>query len=40
VAAGRLAPVIDSEWPLDRAADAHARMETSVHIGKIVLTVG
>jgi putative PIG3 family NAD(P)H quinone oxidoreductase len=40
VAAGRLAPVIDSEWPLDRATEAHARMETSAHIGKIVLAVG
>jgi putative PIG3 family NAD(P)H quinone oxidoreductase len=40
VAAGRLAPVIDSEFPLDQAADAHARMETSAHIGKIVLAVG
>lgn len=40
VAAGRLAPLIDSEFPLDRAADAHARMETSAHIGKIVLAVG
>jgi putative PIG3 family NAD(P)H quinone oxidoreductase len=39
VSAGRLAPVIDSEFPLDRAADAHARMESSAHIGKIVLAV-
>ncbi len=37
LAAGRLAPVMDSEFPLDQAADAHARMETSQHIGKIVL---
>jgi putative PIG3 family NAD(P)H quinone oxidoreductase len=39
VAAGRIKPVIDSTYPLDRAADAHALMETSQHIGKIVLTV-
>jgi NADPH2:quinone reductase len=37
--AGRVAPVIDSEYPLDQAAAAHARMETSAHIGKIVLKV-
>ena len=38
--AGRLAPVMDSEFPLSDAAAAHARMETSGHIGKIVLKVG
>jgi NADPH:quinone reductase len=40
LAAGRLAPVMDSEYPMERAADAHARMETSAHIGKIVLKIG
>jgi NADPH2:quinone reductase len=30
---------MDSTFPLARAAEAHARMEKSVHIGKIVLTV-
>ncbi len=39
LASGRVRPVIDSTFPLVKAADAHARMETSVHIGKIVLTV-
>lgn len=39
LASGRVAPVIDSEYPLEQAADAHARMETSGHIGKIVLKV-
>lgn len=39
VAAGRIKPVIDSTYPLDQAGAAHARMETSQHIGKIVLTV-
>jgi NADPH2:quinone reductase len=39
LAAGRVRPVIDSTFPLVKAADAHARMEASVHIGKIVLTV-
>jgi NADPH2:quinone reductase len=38
VAAGRIRPVIDSTYPLANAGDAHARMETSQHIGKIVLT--
>lgn len=38
--AGQIAPVIDSSYPLDKAADAHARMESSQHIGKIVLEVG
>lgn len=39
IAAGRIKPVIDSTFPLKNAAAAHARMETSQHIGKIVLTV-
>lgn len=39
LAAGRIAPVIDAEFPLDEAASAHARMESSAHIGKIVLKV-
>ena len=37
--AGRVRPVIDSRYPLAEAAQAHARMESSAHIGKIVLTV-
>jgi putative PIG3 family NAD(P)H quinone oxidoreductase len=36
---GRLKPVIDTTFPLERAADAHRRMESSEHIGKIVLEV-
>ena len=36
---GRIAPVIDSTYPLTRAADAHRRIESPEHIGKIVLTV-
>ena len=38
--AGRIAPVMDSEFPLAKAAEAHARMEGGRHIGKIVLQVG
>lgn len=37
--ASRVAPVMDSEFPLEDAAKAHARMESSGHIGKIVLKV-
>jgi NADPH2:quinone reductase len=39
VAAGRVRPVMDRTFPLAAAADAHARMESSMHIGKIVLTI-
>jgi putative PIG3 family NAD(P)H quinone oxidoreductase len=39
IASGRVRPVMDSSFPLAEAAAAHARMESSVHIGKIVLTV-
>ena len=39
IARGALRPLIDSEYPLEDAAKAHARMETSGHIGKIVLRV-
>jgi NADPH2:quinone reductase len=37
--AGKVKPLMDSTFPLEKAADAHRRMETSAHIGKIVLTV-
>jgi NADPH2:quinone reductase len=36
---GRIKPLMDSTFPLERAVDAHKRMETSAHIGKIVLMV-
>jgi NADPH2:quinone reductase len=39
IASGKVKPVIDSTFPLAEAAKAHARMEASAHIGKIVLTV-
>jgi NADPH2:quinone reductase len=39
IAAGKVKPVMDSEFPLADAAKAHARMESSMHIGKIVLAV-
>ena len=37
--AGRVAPVMDSNFPLADASKAHDRMESSGHIGKIVLKV-
>ena len=36
---GKIRPIIDSTYPLSEASKAHARMETSAHVGKIVLTV-
>ena len=39
VAEGRVRPVMDQTFPLADAAAAHARMESSAHIGKIVLLV-
>ena len=38
IAAGKVKPVIFKTFPLDAASAAHALMETSAHIGKIVLT--
>jgi NADPH:quinone reductase-like Zn-dependent oxidoreductase len=37
--AGTIRPVIDSVFRLDAAADAHRRMESGDHVGKIVLEV-
>ncbi|WP_020041876.1 NAD(P)H-quinone oxidoreductase [Salipiger mucosus] len=37
---GQVAPVMDSDFPLEQASEAHARMEGSTHVGKIVLRVG
>lgn len=39
LAEGRLAPLIDRTFPLTSAADAHRRLESGEHIGKIVLVV-
>lgn len=38
--AGTIAPVMDSEFALEDAAKAHARLEDGAHIGKIVLRMG
>jgi NADPH:quinone reductase-like Zn-dependent oxidoreductase len=39
IAAGKVKPLIDSTFPLAQAAAAHAKMEASLHIGKIVLVM-
>jgi NADPH:quinone reductase len=39
IASGKVKVQVDSTFPLKDAGAAHARMETSAHIGKIVLTV-
>jgi NADPH2:quinone reductase len=39
IRAGKVKPLMDSTFPLEKAADAHRRMESSEHIGKIVLTI-
>jgi NADPH2:quinone reductase len=36
---GKIKPVIHKTFPLERAAEAHALMESSTHVGKIVLQV-
>jgi len=39
IAAGLVRPIMDRTFPLAAAAEAHARIESSMHIGKIVLTI-
>ena len=39
IAAGKYRPVMDETFPLTNATAAHARMDASAHVGKIVLTV-
>lgn len=39
VESGKLRPEMDKIFPLEKAADAHAHMETGGHVGKIVLKV-
>jgi NADPH2:quinone reductase len=39
LAAGKVKVVMDSTFPLAQAAEAHRRLESSQHIGKVVLTV-
>jgi NADPH:quinone reductase len=39
LAARRVRPIIHATFPLAEAADAHRMMESSNHVGKIVLTI-
>jgi NADPH2:quinone reductase len=39
VRAGRLRARIDSTFPLERAVEAHVRLESRAAIGKVLLTV-
>jgi NADPH2:quinone reductase len=39
LAEGTIAPVIDSEFPLEAVEEAHGRMESGEHMGKIILTL-
>ncbi|MDQ6641391.1 MAG: zinc-binding dehydrogenase, partial [Actinomycetota bacterium] len=39
IESGRVRPVVHLRYPLARAADAHREMESSRHIGKILLTL-
>lgn len=39
-ASGRLAPVVGQTFPLERAAEAHAAIESRTSVGKTLLTVG
>ena len=37
--AGTIAPVLDASFPLADVSRAHTRMEASLHIGKLILTI-
>ena len=39
LAAGRIRPIVDRVFPLEQVAEAHRRMESGQHIGKILLRV-
>jgi len=39
IESGNIRPVIYKTFPLERAAEAHALMESSAHVGKIMLDV-
>ena len=39
VDAGKLRPVIDSRFPLARAAAAHVRLESGAAIGKVLVEI-
>jgi NADPH:quinone reductase len=37
---GKLRPLVDKRFPLERAPEAHQRLETGSQFGKVILTVG
>ena len=37
IEAGRVRPLIDATFPLEEAAEAHRRLESRAHVGKIVI---
>jgi NADPH:quinone reductase-like Zn-dependent oxidoreductase len=39
LASGKVRVVMDSTFPLPKAADAHRRLESGAHVGKVVLVV-
>ena len=39
IEAGRVRPLIDTTFPLEEAAEAHRRLESRAHMGKIVLLI-
>jgi putative PIG3 family NAD(P)H quinone oxidoreductase len=39
VAAGRVLPIVDTRFPMDRVAEAHTLVADSGHVGKVLLTV-
>jgi NADPH2:quinone reductase len=40
IEAGKLRPIVDRVFPLDEAGEAHRRMHSSSHIGKLLLQMG
>jgi NADPH:quinone reductase-like Zn-dependent oxidoreductase len=39
IAAGGVRPIVEASYPMDRAAEAHALVADSGHVGKVLLTV-
>ena len=39
IGSGQVRPIIDTTFPLDRAADAHRHLESGGHFGKVILDV-
>ena len=39
LADGTISPVVDKAYPLEQVADAHRRLESREHVGKIILTI-